>query len=195
MKFLERYFERLLWVSRLMVLVAVVASLALAVGVFYMTTVDVVHLLSRLVGYADPALSADVRADVRTATVTYVVKAIDGYLIAAILLIFALGLYELFISRINLAEHSETGPRLLRMQGLDDLKDRVAKLVLLVLMIEFFQQALQLKYVGAVDLLSLALSILLIAAAFFLSSHWTLRKDVRHERVSPGLDATEQDKA
>lgn len=177
MKLAERCFERFLWGSRLLVLVGVVASVMVAAGVFYMTTVDVVHLLSRLVVYANPTLSSDLRANLRTETVTYIVKAIDGYLIAAILLIFALGLYELFVSRINIAGSAETGPRLLRVQDLDDLKDRVAKLVLLVLVIEFFQEALKLTYAGAIDLLYLAIGIVLIATAFFLSSRWAFHGD------------------
>jgi uncharacterized membrane protein YqhA len=40
----------------------------------------------------------------RADAITTIVKAVDEYLIAAILLLFALGLYELFIDRIDVAE-------------------------------------------------------------------------------------------
>ena len=53
---LERFFERLLWGSRLLVLVAVVAGLVLAVGAAYVATVDVVYLLGLLFEYGDPGL-------------------------------------------------------------------------------------------------------------------------------------------
>jgi hypothetical protein len=43
-------------------------------------------------------------------------------------------------------------------------------LILLVLIIEFFQRALYLEYAGALDLHYLALSTLLIGAAFYLAS-------------------------
>jgi len=46
-------FER----SRLLILVAVVASLAVALAMFYVTTVDIVSLVSHLVHYHNLALS------------------------------------------------------------------------------------------------------------------------------------------
>jgi len=54
MKSLERAFERVLWQSRLLVVVAVVGSAFLAFGAFYMATVDVVILLGNLLPYASP---------------------------------------------------------------------------------------------------------------------------------------------
>ena len=70
--------------------------------------------------------------------VAHVVEVVDGYLLAAIMLIFALGLYELFVSRIEIAEGSEFAERLLLIRSLDDLKDRLAKVVLLILVVKFF---------------------------------------------------------
>ena len=96
-----RRFEALLWNSRLIVLVAVVASLVVAGAMFYVATIDVIQLVSHLGAYADFHLAAEARAALRSATVTHVVEVVDGYLLAAIMLIFSLGLYELFISRIE----------------------------------------------------------------------------------------------
>ena len=105
-------------------------------------------------------------------------KAIDGYLLAAILLIFALGLYELFISKIDIARDSDAGPSLLQIRSVDDLKDRIAKVVLLVLVIEFFQHALRVKYERPLDLLHLGVGLLFVAAALFLSN-WKPGKEMR----------------
>lgn len=170
MRRLELLFERGLWLSRLIMLPAVVFSVLMAAGAFFVATIDALRLLGGLARYADPALAADARAELRVASVTGIIKAVDGYLIAAILLMVALGIYELFINRINAAERSEVAPRLLQVRSLDDLKDRLAKLILLVLIIEFFQRALYLEYPGALDLLYLAISTLLIGAAFYLTS-------------------------
>jgi len=165
----ERAFNRLLWQSRLLVLTAVVASGLLALGSFYMATVDVVLLLNSLIAYASPHLDPAGRAVLRDDSVTGIVKAVDGYLIGAIVLIFGLGLYELFINRIQAAAASEQAPRLIQVTNLDDLKDRIAKLILLVLVIEYFVYALKLKYENALDLLYLAVGILLIGGALYLS--------------------------
>lgn len=173
---LERAFERALWQSRLLVVVAVVASAFLAVGAFYMATVDVVVLLGSLMPYASPGLDPTAREALREATVAGIVKAVDGYLIAAIVLIFALGLYELFVKKIDATqEAARTMPRLVQVANLDDLKDRIAKLVLLVLIIEFFQYALKLKYTSPLDLLYLAVGVLFIGGALYLSGPGGLR--------------------
>jgi len=176
MKTLAHSFEKMLWQSRLLVLVAVVASTILAAGTFYMATVDVLFLLGGLLSYGSPSLEFAARAALREATVTGIVKAVDAYLIAAILLIFALGLYELFVNRIDPSESvARRVPRVFQVSSLDDLKDRIAKLVLLVLIIEFFQYALKLKYATPLDLLYLAVGVLFIGGALYLSGPGGLR--------------------
>ncbi len=169
MRRLEVGFEALLWRSRLVVLAAVVASAVLAMIVFYISTVDVLYLLSYLGRYTDFALSVSERADARVEMIAQVVDIVEGYLLAAILLIFALGLYELFIGKIEMAEGSEFASRLLLIHSLDDLKDRLAKVVLLMLVVKFFQQALRLKYDTAIDLMQLAVGILFVGGALFLT--------------------------
>ncbi len=169
MKFLETVFENILWNSRFITIVVVVFSLLLAVGALLVTTVDAIGLLGFMLSYVNPSLTDEVRDAQRIETIARVVGVIDGYLIAAILLIFALGLYELFVNKINQAEGSELAERLLLIRSLDDLKDRLANMVLLILVVKFFQQALNTKYKTVEDMFFLALGILMIAGALYLS--------------------------
>lgn len=166
---IEHGIERILWNSRLMVLVAVAASIIVALAALLMATVDSISVLSKIVSYLDPQLTGSARDGLRTDLITGMVKAIDGYLIAAILLIFGLGLYELFINKIDAAAGAASAAQLLQVRSLDDLKDRLAKVVLLVLIVEFFQYALQLSFNSALDLLYLAIGILLIGGAIYLT--------------------------
>lgn len=166
----ERLIENILWNSRLVVFIPVLASMLLAFGAFIVTTVDAVLLLWRMISYLDPALNDALRNEVRLLVISDVVTVVDGYLLAAILLIFSLGLYELFINKINQAEGSEFASRLLLIRSLDDLKDRLANVILLIVIVKFFQQALNIKYSSVTDLLSLAVSIVLVAGALFLSN-------------------------
>ena len=163
----EKAFESLLWNSRLVVLLAVVASLAVAMVMFFVATLDVWHLVTHLGGYA--SLTGDARMEFRTETIASVVEVVDGYLVATIMLIFSLGLYELFVSRIEVAEGSEFAQRVLLIRSLDDLKDRLAKLVLLILVVKFFEHALTLKYSGPLELLYLAGGVLLVSLALYFS--------------------------
>ena len=162
---MESFFERVLWGSRLLMLVAVVAGVLLALGTFYLALVDLAHFFRLALGYGVGA-GDGLRADL----VTAIVKVLDGFLISAILIIVSLGLYELFVNRIDVARFSEASPRLLQVRDLDDLKERVARLILLVLLIEFFQRALRIPYETALDLLYLGLGILFVSAAIHLTN-------------------------
>jgi uncharacterized membrane protein YqhA len=178
MKLIEIIFEKILWNSRLMVLAAVIASLAAAVAVMYVATVDAWQMISHLHEYE--SATGEAKLALRTATVTHVVEIIDGYLLATVLIIFALGLYELFISKIGDAENSDTASKILVIHSLDDLKNRLAKVVLMILIVKFFEHANQLKFETAIDLLYLAAGIALLGLALFLSHAAESHGDKKH---------------
>ncbi len=169
---LEAAFEKALWSSRFLVVIPVVASIVLAVVMFFMATVDVVSVVLNVAHYADPSLGDAARVALRNISVAEVAGIVDGYLFAAILLIFAFGLYELFVGKINIAETSEIASRVLLIQTLDDLKERLATLVFLILVIRYFEFALQLPVQGPLDLLYIAIGVALIAVALYLTKHY-----------------------
>ena len=152
-------------------LFAVIASLFTALSMFYLATVDAFYMVTHLAGYASPELSTDARNALRAETITHVVEIIDGYLLATVLLIFALGLYELFISPIDLASKDDvtTASNVLIISSLDDLKTRLAKVILMILIVRFFEHAISMQFANPLDLLYLAAGIALIGVALFLS--------------------------
>ncbi len=162
MQWFERVLERALWSSRLMILVAVIASLLISAMLFYVASADVVRLAHDVIAYTGRTVS-------HSSIVAHVAEIVDGYLFAAILVIFALGLYELFISRIDAAENSTVARRLLLITSIDDLKERLAKVVFLILVVRYFQFALEHDPKTPLDLLELAIGIALIAFALFLT--------------------------
>ncbi len=168
-RLLERWFETGLWHSRLVVLVAVVASLATALAVFYIASVDAWYLIVHLEDYASPLLSIEARQDLRADAIAHVVEVIDGYLLATVLLIFSLGLYELFISPLDPARESRHFSRVLFIRNLDDLKSRLGKVVLMILIVKFFEHALDMHFEDAMDLLGFAGGIALVGLALYLS--------------------------
>lgn len=165
---MERVFESFLWNSRFVVIVAVVASLITAFAVFYMASVDAYFLVSHLGEYLSPDLVGEARKEFRAETVTHVVEVIDGYLLATVLLMFSLGLYELFISKIEQADSSET-PSVLAIHSLDDLKTRLGRVVIMILIVNFFEHAIRMEFQGPLDLLALAGGIALIGLTLFLT--------------------------
>lgn len=106
----------------------------------------------------------------RADLISGVVKTVDNFLLAAILVLVAFGLYELFVSRLDPARDGPSSTRILLVHSIDDLKDRIAKLVVLILVIEFFQRSLHAELDQADDLLQLAAAISLIAIALTVPS-------------------------
>lgn len=183
MKRLEQWFEGALWETRFVVLFAVVASLAAAIAMFFMATVDAYFMISHLFAYASPELAGEARSQMRAETVTHVVEIVDGYLLATVMLIFALGLYELFISKIERAEQSETASNVLIIHSLDDLKGRLAKVILMILIVKYFEHAVSMNFSTPMDLLYLAGGIALIGLALYLtheSGHAEGKKEGAH---------------
>jgi len=163
----ERFFERVLWNSRLVTLVAVIASIVVGFIMFYIASADVGFLVHQVLGYA--GLDDAGRRHMHASIVARIAEIIDGYLFATILIIFALGIYELFINKIDGIEHSGIAARVLLIKSLDDLKDRLAKVVFLILIVRYFEYALETEIHGALDLLYLAIGIALIALALYLT--------------------------
>lgn len=183
MKSIEKLFESLLWNSRLVVIVAVIASLLTAFAMFYIATVDVWFMLTHLGEYLSPDLVGEERIEFRSTVVTHVVEIIDGYLLAAVMLIFSLGLYELFIDEIEAAQDSQNQAGVLMISSLDDLKSRLAKVILMILIVKFFEHALDMHFDTPLAMLQFAGGIALIGLALYLShaaDHHPQQSDSKH---------------
>ena len=167
MKFIEGLFEGTLWNSRFVILAAVIGSLVAGFVIFYMATVDVYFLLQHALHYA--SLDDVARKALHDGTVSHIVEVVDGYLLATVMLIFSLGLYELFISDIDQAHGSRASSKILVISNLDDLKGRLAKVILMIMIVTLFEEALNMKLEKPIDLLYMGGSITLIALALYFS--------------------------
>jgi uncharacterized membrane protein YqhA len=147
----------------------VLASLAAALSIFYMATVDVVYLVGHVLHYADSGLADEARKAIHDTTVTHVVEVVDGYLLGTVMLIFSLGMYELFISDIDEAKGSKASSKILVVENLDDLKQRLAKVIIMILIVTIFEMALKLTVGTTLDLLFLAGTVALIGLALYLT--------------------------
>jgi uncharacterized membrane protein YqhA len=136
---------------------------------FYMASVDAFYLVSHLGNYLSADLIGEARKDFRAETVTHVVEVIDGYLLATVLLIFALGLYELFISKIEQAEESETSSSVLAIHSLDELNTRLGRVIIMILIVNCFEHAISMNFNRAIELLAPAAGIALIGVTLYLT--------------------------
>jgi uncharacterized membrane protein YqhA len=169
MGFLEKFFEGVLWNSRFVIVAAVIGSLLAGFAIFYMATVDVLSLFQHAMHYADSSLNEEARKALHDSTVSHIVEVVDGYLLATVMLIFSLGLYELFISDIDQAHGNKASSKILVISSLDDLKSRLAKVILMIMIVTLFEEALNMHIGTPVDLVYLGASIALISLALYLT--------------------------
>lgn len=169
MKFIESFFEGSMWNSRFVIIFAVIGSLLAGFAIFYVATVDVVYLVQHALHYASSDLTDEARKAVHDSTVSHIVEVVDGYLLGTVMLIFALGLYELFISDIDQAHGTKASSKILVINNLDDLKSRLAKVILMIMIVTLFEESLHMKLSAPIDLLYLGGSIALVGLALYLT--------------------------
>jgi uncharacterized membrane protein YqhA len=165
-----RWFEHILWNSRFLVIIPVIACVLISALLFVIVTIEATELPAHLLAFVDQSIEAHQRAKLYSDGITSIAKIIDGYLFAAIMLIFAMGLYELFIAKLEVAEGNEIANRILMIRTFDDLKDKLAKVVFLILIVTYFESALSSQYDQPLELLMLAGGIALVSGAIWLSS-------------------------
>jgi len=164
MNLIERAFEGALWNSRFMVILAVVFALFGAVALFIVASADiwkmVVETWNVFINHHHPE-------NFHSILVSDIIGAVDLYLIAVVLLIFAFGIYELFISEIDDAKDSETGDRILAIHNLDELKSKLGNVIVMVLIVSFFKKVIHMDFSRPLDMLYLALSIFALALSLY----------------------------
>jgi len=162
----EKIFEGAIWNSRFVVLLAVIFGLLGAIILFVVASMDIwgvaVYTFNTFITHTHPeTFHEDIVAGI--------IGAVDLYLIAVVMFIFSFGLYELFISDIDQAE-GKNGSKLLAIHSIDELKDKIAKVIVMVLVVNFFQRVLHTTFSTPLEMLYFALSITALAVGLnFLS--------------------------
>lgn len=162
---LSRLLENMLWKSRFIVILAVIFSFFGSVILFVIASLDVLGVGKYvLVTLWSGAHSEHFHEDI----VSGVIEAIDLYLIAVVLLIFSFGIYELFIGKIESA-CEEKSSSVLVISSLDQLKDKLAKVIIMVLVVNYFQRVLHTSYTTPLELLYFALAIVALSVGLYFT--------------------------
>ena len=162
---MEKIFEGSLWSSRFMIILAVVFGLIGAVVLFIVASFDIYDtakfVFTTYINHAHPE-------NFHENVVGGIIGAVDLYLIGVVMLLFSFGLYELFISDIDAAK-DESGEenKILAIHSLDQLKDKISKVIVMVLVVGFFKKVGHKQYNGALDMIYFVLSITAVAVGVF----------------------------
>ena len=162
---LENVFERALWSLRFVVILGVIFGALSAVLLFVTGSMEIWHILVAVAGISGHTLTHE-------EILIGIIGAVDFYLIGLVLIIFTFGIYELFISEIDIARVESGFGNILDIESLDDLKNKIIKVIIMVLIVSFFQRILSMELSTSLDMLAMAVSIgVICAGVYFLGRH------------------------
>ena len=159
----ENIFEKSLWNTRFIVLIAVILSIISSITLFLLGGWDIIQATI----IHNPIFNENI--DNNNNLLFKIISSIDLFLIGIVLLIFGFGVYELFISEIDFASGKFTDSTL-KIKSLDQLKNKIIKVIIIVLIVKFFEKVLKLSYNFTTpnDLLLFSISILSICIGYYL---------------------------
>ncbi|MDR2511991.1 MAG: YqhA family protein [Bacteroidales bacterium] len=158
-------FEAFLFGLRFVTFFAVLGSMIASIILFVTSSIQVYKGVTDFIHHLGQPDDGGIEHLVAT-----FVASIDGYLFATVLIIFSMGVYELFINKIDpVNKILDSRPSWLQINSIDDLKSSLGKVILMILIVSFFEHSLNIHYETVNDLLFLGIGILLISAALYLT--------------------------
>ena len=158
---LEKSFEWGLWKTRFIVIIPVIFGLIGALGLMLLGSAQMIEAFFPLMEHGYDS------HDTKT-VIAAIVTAVDLYLIGIVLLIFSFGVYELFISKIDIGRLGEQS-NMLQITSLDQLKNKILKVVIMVLIVTFFKEAISVHYKTPLNIVYFGLAILAASiSAYFI---------------------------
>ena len=115
--------ERGLTLTKYIVLVGVVGLLIASLAGFLLSSLETFELVYKVITHIGDPSSLEINE-------VNFIKLVDGFLVATGLLIFGLGLYEIFIKQLDL-------PEALKFTTIGQLKSSLANIIILTLAVSF----------------------------------------------------------
>ena len=155
--------EKILWNFRYITILAVLLSIISAFSLIVLGSWDIIQAVIFYNPLFDDSISNN------NELLFKIISAIDLFLIVIVLLIFGFGIYELFVSEIDFANAKFTESTL-KIRDLDQLKNKIIKVIIIVLIVKFFEKVLKYSenFTTPMDLLYFGLSILSICLGYYL---------------------------
>ncbi|GBF35784.1 YqhA family protein [Methanofervidicoccus abyssi] len=172
---LEVIFEGTLWKCRLIAILAVIFGMVGSISLFLVASYDMVIITERVYMFFFEGYHP---LNFHELLIEKIIGAVHLYLVAVVMLIFSFGIYELFISEIDDKEESGRS-RILAIYSLDELKDKLGKVVIMVLIIGFFKRVMNIDYSNPMEMVYLAGSILMLALALYFMHKPLLKEKIK----------------
>lgn len=138
---MAKYLEK----CKYMVLIAVISLMIAALATFLWGGVQTGNFLWQLVTHTGD----------ESQITLYLLEMVDTFLIGTVLLIFSIGLYDLFIDKLNL-------PEWLYIDNLSKLKTKLSEVIILFMAVKFLKRLIDVQ--DAQDTLFIGLAVAVVAA-------------------------------
>jgi len=160
---MENKFEKFLWNFRYITILAVILSILSAFTLIVIASWDIIEAVI----FYNPLFDTSIGSN--NELLFKLISAIDLFLIGIVLLIFGFGIYELFVSEIDFA-NAKFSESTLKIRDLDQLKNKIIKVIIIVLIVKFFEKVLKFSenFTTPMDILYFGLSILSICVGYYL---------------------------
>jgi uncharacterized membrane protein YqhA len=156
-------FEKILWSVRYITILPVLLSIISSVALLFLGGWEIIEAII----FYNPLFDDSITSS--NELLFKIISAIDLFLIGIVLLIFGFGIYELFVSEIDFA-NSKFNESTLKIRDLDQLKNKIIKVIIIVLIVKFFEKVLKFSetFKDPMDVLYFSISILSICLGYYL---------------------------
>ena len=129
-KWLDKNFEMVMIRARYLTMIPVIFSY---IGALVMFVVGSIRAYDSVISLFDAKLRD---------TQVNLILSVDAFLMGLVLLIFSYGIYDLFISSLDGGDKPHLRPAWMKFEDIGGLKTILAEVILIIMMIEFFQLVL-----------------------------------------------------
>lgn len=190
-KAFERAIEKFLWHYRLIIILGIFSLLSCSAIVFFLglaeTFFTIKMFVSNMIQY-----HGHIKELAYNDLIVQIITIIDDFLLGIVLLIFGLGTYDLFISRLDPAEEQDDiRPDWLVFESLDELKNVLAKVIMMIMTITFLKYMTKAEFSQPLEILYLGGGLALVGLAIKLSHN---HENIRSERFAHITDGPKKAK-
>lgn len=150
-------------------MLAVVSTILGALAMFIVSTVEVGWVIGT--AFVASTQGGDLAAakSMHHFLTTNLVEAVDGYLLGTVLLVFSVGLYKLLFPSRSASIDERYRSDMFSIETLDDLKNKLAKVIILILVVNVFEYAYKLGISQPLELVYLGAAAALAGLALYFS--------------------------
>ena len=165
---LDAHVERPFFALRYVTLIPVILSFVGVILMFAIGAIETWEALESLLGAFGDGVDHE-KALKESALM--LIRSVDAFLMGLVLLIFSYGIYDLFVSNLEPAHKQFTRPNWLLFTNIGDLKITLTEVVLIILVITFFELVLEsaerFEDVWSLLIIPVGVFLLAVGIAFF----------------------------